>query len=199
MTRIEDAEVAVKAGADAVGLVFYPASPRHVTIQNAAIIAASIPAFVTLVGLFVDPDPEQVVRTLNSVPIDLLQFHGDESDEFCSQFGRNYIKALRVSSLKSLTDRAFAYPNAKALLLDSYQPGLPGGTGVVFDWEMVPEKLPLPLILAGGLSLPLIEAAITKLKPWALDVSSGVESEKGVKDPTKIINFIEEVRRVDCR
>ena len=151
ITRIEDAQEAVSNGADAIGLVFYGPSPRNVELEQAASIAASIPAFVTVVALFVNPDAEQVQRVLNHVRIDLIQFHGDEEDGFCSQFQRPFIKAIRVRQASDVVASCLRFPNAVGILLDSYKPGVPGGTGETFDWSLVPDQLTKPIILAGGL------------------------------------------------
>lgn len=199
LTRSEDAVAAAGAGADALGLVFYASSPRHVSLEQAAAIAAVVPPFVSIVGLFVDPDHDYVREVLRRVPLDLLQFHGGESATFCQQFDKRYIKALAVGATQPLRARVMAYPDAAAVLLDAFKPGVPGGTGESFDWGLVPDDLPLPFILAGGLDASRVEPAIRQLSPWALDVSSGVESAKGVKDAGKIIAFIKEVRRVDIQ
>lgn len=197
LTRGEDALAAAGAGADALGLVFYSSSPRHVSLEQAAAIAAVVPPFVSIVGLFVDPDQDYVREVLRRVPLDLLQFHGSESATFCQQFDKRYIKALAVRTTQALRARVMAYADATAVLLDAFKPGVPGGTGESFDWGLVPDDLPLPFILAGGLDASCVESAIRQLSPWALDVSSGVESGKGVKDAGKIIEFIKEVRRAD--
>lgn len=193
LTRLEDVQAAVDAGVDALGLVFYGPSPRAVQIDQAAVLADAVPAFVTVTGLFVDADAETVASTLKAVKLDLLQFHGDESPEFCEQFQRPYIKAIRVSPETDLKSLAARYSNARGLLLDTYRPGVPGGTGETFDWELIPEGLDLPVILAGGLTPGNIGSAISRVKPYGVDVSGGVESSKGVKDQTLIQNLMKEV------
>lgn len=196
LTRPEDVRAAVEYGADAIGLVFYPPSPRSVPIEQARALAAMVPAFVTVVGLFVNPEPEAVEEVLTSVPLDLLQFHGDESPEFCAQFGRRWIKAIRVREAGQI-ERAFEdYGNASGLLVDAWDPDRYGGTGKAFNWQLIPRERPLPLILAGGLSSDNVSAAVEQVRPWAVDVSGGVEKGKGIKDKRKIFHFINEVHRV---
>jgi phosphoribosylanthranilate isomerase len=176
ITRIEDGTAAAGAGADAIGLVFWSGTPRCVSFDQARAIAAALPAFVTVVGLFVDPAPEAVRAALAEVPLDLLQFHGDEPPDLCASFGRPYIKAVSVKPGVDLLQYASRYSGARALLLDAFQPGgLPGGTGTTFDWNEVPGGLPRPMILSGGLTPQNVGAAIRALRPWAVDVSSGVE------------------------
>lgn len=196
ITRKDDALVAARAGADAIGLVFYAPSPRSVTVSQAAEIVRALPPFVTTVGLFVNPEPEFVRDVLASVPLDLLQFHGDESEAFCDQFDRRWIKAVRVRQALDIGDAFKAYSRSSGLLVDAYDPQRYGGTGATFDWTMIPESRPLPLILAGGLNSANVSAAIEAVQPWAVDVSGGVEREKGVKDPTRIVEFLKEVNRV---
>ena len=197
ITRPEDAEAAVKAGADAIGLVFYPPSPRAVTLEQAATAVADVPAFVTVTALFVNPSVEEVQRVLDSVRIDLIQFHGDEDDDFCRQFKRPYIKAIRVRQASDVVASCVRFPDALALLLDSYKPGVPGGTGETFDWSLVPDTLPKPIILAGGLAPDNVASAIQQVHPFAVDISGGVEASKGIKDHGKIKAFMNEVYRVD--
>lgn len=197
ITRVADAEQVVAAGADAIGLVFYEASPRNVDIQQAKLIARSVPAFVTVVGLFVDPSPEFVRRVCEEVPLELLQFHGDEDNGFCTSFGRRFIKAVRVKPGVSLASIEAAYPDASGLLLDTYVSGTPGGTGQAFDWNLIPQGLQAPLVLAGGLNAANVADAISQVHPYAVDVSGGVEASKGIKDPSKILEFVREVRRGD--
>lgn len=196
ITRIEDALCAAKQGADAIGLVFYAPSPRAVGIQQAANIVAALPPFVSTVGLFVDAEVSFVNEVLASVSLDLLQFHGDETPDYCSQFARPYMKAIRMREDVSLEAAVLAYEGAKALLLDSYQPGLPGGTGRTFDWGRIPEKMQKPIVLAGGLDASNVTQAVQQTSPYAVDVSGGVEASKGIKDAAKIAAFINEVRRV---
>lgn len=197
ITRVEDAHQVVNAGADAIGLVFYPPSPRAVTIAQAADIAAVVPAFVTVTALFVNPTAEQVQSVLDNVRIDLIQFHGDEDDGFCRQFNRPYIKAIRVRQASDMVEACLRFPGALSLLLDSYKPGVPGGTGETFDWSLVPDDLNKPIILAGGLSAENVAAAIAEVRPFAVDVSGGVEASKGIKDAGKIQAFMNEVYRVN--
>ena len=192
ITRRQDAEFAVDFGADAIGLVFYADSPRAVTIAQAEIIIELLPPFVSVVALFVDAEPEFVRECIGSLAIDLLQFHGDESPEYCDQFERPYIKAVRMHEGIELQVVEKRYQGALALLLDSYQPGVPGGTGQKFNWSWI-EELTKPIILAGGLNSQNIASAIQQVKPYAVDVSGGVEMEKGIKDKEKIDAFMQEV------
>ncbi len=196
ITRVEDALAAAEAGADAIGLVFYAPSPRAVDAEQAARIVAALPPFVTTVGLFVDADPSDVREVLACVPLDVLQFHGEESDEYCRQFGRPFLKAVRVQSAEQLADVAARWPGASGILLDSYKPGVPGGTGEVFDWRLVPANRDWNLVLAGGLTAANVHQAISEMRPWAVDVSGGVEASKGIKDVEKINAFVQEVKRV---
>lgn len=182
------------AGADAIGLVFYPPSPRHVDAQTAASIVAALPAFVSSVGLFVDAAPEAVANVLAATPLDLLQFHGDESPDYCRSFGRPYIKAVRVKPGLDLLEYANRYHDARGLLCDAYSPTAPGGTGERFDWNLLPADLPLPLILSGGLLAANVGEGIRACAPWAVDVSSGVERQRGVKDMQLAREFITAVR-----
>ena len=198
ITRPEDAAEVVAAGADAIGLVFYPPSPRAVNPEQARVVVAGIPAFVTVTALFVNPSVEEVQTVLDAVRIDLIQFHGDEDDGFCSQFNRPYIKAIRVRQASDMVEACVRFPGALSLLLDSYKPGVPGGTGETFDWSLVPEDLNKPIILAGGLSPENVALAIADVQPFAVDVSGGVEASKGIKDAGKIQAFMNEVYRV-CR
>lgn len=193
LTRLEDVQAAVKAGADAIGLVFYEPSPRSVDLQQAAELAKAVPAFVTVTGLFVNPTVAEVTEVLKQVDLDLLQFHGDESATFCEQFGRPYIKAIRVREETDLQAHAVDYQNAKALLLDAYRPGVPGGTGETFDWGLIPADLNCPVILAGGLNSSNVAEAIAQVKPYAVDVSGGVESAKGIKSKRLIETLMKEV------
>jgi len=197
ITRPEDALAAARAGAHAVGLVFYAKSPRHVTPARAAEIIRVVPPFVTTVGLFVDATAEGVRAALAEAPVGLLQFHGDETPEFCRQFKRPYVKAVRVKAGVNLLQYAQDYHDAKALLLDAYVEGLHGGSGAAFDWSLIPRGLPLPVILSGGLTPENVTEAVRRVKPSAVDVSSGVESAKGIKDAQKIAAFIKGVRNAD--
>lgn len=199
ITRAEDALAAAHCGADAIGLVFYERSPRHVSIAQAAQLAAALPPFVSVVGLFVNAEAALVREALAQVPLDLLQFHGDESPEFCAQFARPYLKAIRVKAGVDLLQCASDFRTAKGLLLDAHVEGIPGGTGATFDWSLIPEHMPLPVILSGGLATENVAAAIKQVRPYAVDVSSGVEASKGIKDAAKIARFIQEVKQADVR
>ena len=188
LTRLEDVLVAVEAGADAIGLVFYPPSPRYVDLDKAAELARAVPPFVTIVGLFVNADPALVRETLAVVPIHLLQFHGDEDEAYCRQFDRPYMKAARVRPGMDLVQYAAAFPSAQAILLDAFVDGF-GGGGKVFDWSLIPSALGKPLVLSGGLDAANVGEAIVRVRPAAVDVSSGVEAAKGIKDAEKIRAF----------
>ena len=190
ITRVEDALIAVAQGADAIGLVFYPPSPRYVTPVQAAEIVNALPAFVTVVALFVDASRADVEAVLSQVNIDLIQFHGQESADECRQYGKSYMKAIRVKSDTNLIQYTTEYSDAKALLLDTYAEGVPGGTGQVFDWTVIPKNLSKPIVLAGGLDAENVEQAIRQVKPYAVDVSGGVEFKKGIKDAAKIAAFM---------
>lgn len=194
ITRIEDALSAAEAGADAIGLVFYAKSPRAVSVQQARTIIAALPPFVTTVGLFVDASRQELEEILAAVPLDLLQFHGDESPAFCEALQRPYIKALRVKPGDDLAAQVAAYGQASGVLLDTYVPGIPGGTGEAFDWSLVPQGLNKPIILAGGLVAENVAAAIRQVRPYAVDVSGGVEAGKGIKDAEKIRAFMRAVK-----
>lgn len=198
ITRTEDALAAISSGADAIGFVFWQQSSRNILPQQASIITQNIPAFVTTVGVYVDPTVDWVHETSTTAHLGLLQFHGDESPEFCDQFALPYVKALRIKEGVDLLEYADRYQNAKALLLDTYSANLPGGTGEVFDWELIPTDLSLPIILSGGLTSDNVVHAITKVKPWAVDVSSGVEASKGIKDIDKISAFMQRVKNCEC-
>lgn len=195
ITRIEDALAAVAAGADAIGLVFYAKSPRAVSVPQARAIIAALPPFVTTVGLFVDASRCELGEILDAVPLDLLQFHGDETPAACDGFHRPYIKALRVKPGDDIAAQVAMYKNASGVLLDTYVPGIPGGTGEAFDWSLVPAQLSKPVILAGGLTAENVAHAITQVRPYAVDVSGGVESAKGIKDAAKISAFMQAVKR----
>jgi phosphoribosylanthranilate isomerase len=193
ITRVEDALTAVKNGADAIGLVFYAASPRNVTISQAQEIANKIPAFVSVVGLFVNAEASFINEVISQVKIDLLQFHGDETPEECAQYALPYIKAIRVKIDTNLVQCSKDFSTAKALLLDTYTEGVVGGTGHVFDWNLIPKQLAKPVILAGGLSTGNVAQAIQQVSPFAVDVSGGVEISKGIKDAAKIAAFMQQV------
>lgn len=193
------ARLAAEAGADAIGLVFYGDSPRYVQAEIAAEVAAAVPPYVMTVGLFVNASQNEISNILTRVPLDLLQFQGDEEPEFCERFNRPYVRAVRMEEGTDLLEYARRFKRAKALLLDAHVPGLPGGTGRTFDWKLVPRNLPIPLILSGGLDSGNVADAIRAVRPWAVDVSSGVEASRGVKDPAKIVEFIRSVGDEDAR
>ncbi|MBE2257752.1 MAG: phosphoribosylanthranilate isomerase [Candidatus Accumulibacter sp.] len=193
LTRVADLEDAVHAGADALGLVFYRPSPRFVDLPTAARLARAVPPFVTLVGLFVNADPMVVRSTLAAVPMHLLQWHGDEDEAYCRQFDRPYIKAARVRPGMDLLQYAAGFPSAQAILLDAFVDGY-GGGGKVFDWSLVPRSLGKPLVLSGGLDADNVGEAVRRLQPDAVDVSSGVEASKGIKDVGKMNAFVAAVR-----
>jgi phosphoribosylanthranilate isomerase len=198
ITRPEDARSAADSGADAIGLVFYPRSPRAVSVEQASEIVASLPPFITSVALFVDESVDEINRVLNRVPVDMIQFHGDETAAFCSSFGRPWIKALRVRpdlDIRALTER---YADARAILLDAWQEGVPGGTGRQFDWALVPASLPRPVVVAGGLNPDNVGEAVSRLRPAAVDVSGGVESSPGIKDAAEIGRFVAAVRKAEA-
>lgn len=197
ITNSEDAKLACDSGADAIGLVFYPPSPRNVTIEQAVKVLSTLPPFITSVALFVNAQRQEIEQVLDQVAIDLIQFHGDESEEFCSSFNRPYIKAVRMKEGLDLYAIQNDYTSARGLLLDTYKKGIPGGTGEAFNWDKVPHDLNLPVILAGGLVPDNIAQAIKQVKPYAVDVSGGVEAAKGKKDSAKIIRFMENVKHAD--
>lgn len=190
ITRPEDARTALRAGAHALGLVFYPASPRAVDIEQARAIAREAGPFVTLVGLFVNATPEEINAVLDQVPLQLFQFHGDETSDECTRYGRPYIKALRMRPELDVSAAMAAHPHASGFLLDAYRKGVPGGTGETFDWERVPRNPERPVILAGGLTPDNVHQAIVATRPYGVDVSGGVEAEPGLKDTDKVNQFI---------
>ncbi|PTV61134.1 MULTISPECIES: phosphoribosylanthranilate isomerase [Pseudomonas] len=195
VTRIEDALAAAEAGADAIGFVFYAKSPRAVDVRQARAIIAELPPFVTTVGLFVNASRCELNEILEVVPLDLLQFHGDETPQDCEGYHRPWIKALRVRPGDDLEAACRLYAGARGILLDTYVPGVPGGTGEAFDWSLVPARLGKPIILAGGLSADNVGQAIAQVKPYAVDVSGGVEQAKGIKDAAKIEAFMRAVKQ----
>lgn len=195
ITRLEDAQAAVDLGVDALGFVFWPNSPRFVEPSQAAAIIRRLPPFVTAVGLFVDPEANTVAAALDA-GCDLLQFHGDESPEDCARYNRSWIKAIRVAPTTDLRAAALRYTGARGLLLDAFVDGVPGGTGSRFDWTLIPHDLALPVVLAGGLTPENVGDAIRAVRPFAVDVSGGVEAAKGIKDRVRMAAFIEGVRRV---
>ncbi len=194
ITRIEDAMAAAQAGADAVGFVFDPKSPRHIHPDQALKIARALPPFITIVGLFVNAAPDTIEGVLGHVPLDLIQFHGDEKPEQCRRYHRSYIKAIHMQPDIDLHEKARLYGDATGLLLDSYVADVPGGSGRAFDWSRVPRDPGKPLVLAGGLTPENVAEAIRQVRPYAVDVSSGVEQSKGIKDHQKISAFVEVVR-----
>lgn len=196
--RVEDALSAIELGADALGFVFWPKSSRSVTPNDVRQIEVILPPFINKVGVYVDPTAEWVAETSAAGCLSLLQFHGDESPEFCDQFSLPYIKAIQVKDGIDLLQYVTRYSNARGLLLDTYTAGMRGGTGQVFDWALVPQDLPLPVILSGGLNPNNVASAIKQTRPWAVDVSSGVEATKGIKDKTKIAAFMQGVRDSEC-
>ncbi|EKT4466131.1 phosphoribosylanthranilate isomerase [Pseudomonas putida] len=195
ITRIEDALAAAEAGADAIGLVFYAKSPRAVDVHQARAIIAALPPFVTTVGLFVNASRCELNEILEAVPLDLLQFHGDETPADCEGYHRPWVKALRVRPGDDLEAACQQYASARGILLDTYVPGIPGGTGEAFDWSLVPASLSKPIILAGGLSAGNVGQAIAQVRPFAVDVSGGVEQAKGIKDAAKIEAFMRAVKQ----
>src|SRR5688572_3577727 len=196
ITRPGDARAAAEAGADAIGLVFYPPSPRYLSGERAIEIRDALPPFVQTVALFVNPDAAQVAQVIGRVRPGMLQFHGEETPQFCGQFGLPYVKACRVRQGTDLLEYLRPFSGASAWLLDSFVEAY-GGVGERFDWSLVPAKLERPLVLSGGLDHGNVAQAIRKLRPWGVDVSSGVESAKGIKDAAKIAAFISEVRNAD--
>jgi len=193
ITQRQDAEFAAEIGVDAIGLVFYAPSPRAVSIAQAKEIVAGLPPFVSIVALFVNASQSDVEACLSALPIDVIQFHGDEEAAFCEQFNRPYMKAIRMQDETDLTALSKEYASASALLLDSYQAGLPGGTGQTFDWSMI-KDIDKPVILAGGLTPENVGSAIVQVSPYAIDVSGGVEQAKGIKDETKMYDFMQKVK-----
>ncbi len=198
ITRPEDGVAAARLGVDAVGLVFYPASPRAVTIAQGRAIVKQLPPFVTVVGLFVNASEQMIREVLDGVPLDLLQFHGDEPPECCGIYGRPYVKALAMREDMDVQRESVRYADAAGLLLDAWHRELRGGSGERFDWTRIPRDLDKPLILAGGLTPENVQAAMAQVQPYALDVSSGVESSKGVKDPRRMARFMRNVTAFHC-
>lgn len=193
ITSVKDAIFAVNAGADAIGLVFYATSPRFITIEQAQQIVAAIPPFVTVVALFVNALPTEIKTVLTQVRIDIVQFHGDETPSDCEQIKLPYYKAIRVKADTNLLQYEVEFSSAKALLLDTYSDAAFGGTGQVFDWGLIPKSLTKPVILAGGLTAENVALGIKQVRPYAVDVSGGVEQSKGVKDVAKIAAFMHAV------
>ena len=198
ITRPEDGVAAALLGVDAIGLVFYANSPRCVDIEAARAVCAALPGFVTVVSLFLNPDTALVNKVLAEVPVDLIQFHGAEPAAFCRGFNRPYIKALGMADQLDLATKAAPYQDARGLLLDSHAIGDAGGTGLAFDWQAIPPDFRRRIILAGGLKPDNIAAAIRAVRPYAVDLSSGVESAPGIKDVVRMTRLMNEVKRVDC-
>jgi phosphoribosylanthranilate isomerase len=196
-TRAEDAVTAAYLGADAIGLVFYAPSPRNVGIAEAQAIVKALPAFTSVVALFVNERPQRIHEVLRQVPIDLLQFHGEEAPEACRLYGKPYIKAVRMQPETDVAALAEDYADAAGLLLDAYHPGVQGGSGSRFDWSLIPPHCALPVILAGGLDAGNVKQAMQRVRPYALDVSSGVERDKGIKDASKMAALLTEVYACD--
>ena len=196
ITNLQDAKVVIDEGVDAIGLVFCENSPRYINISKAKEIVENTMPFVNCVGLFVDAEKEYINDVLKEVALDTLQFHGQESEQACALYNKPYIKAIRMNENINLSEEVEKYFSAHALLLDTYIEGLPGGTGIVFDWDLIPKDMAKPIILAGGLNASNVKDAIKKISPYAVDVSGGVEAEKGKKDPSKIKEFINEVMNV---
>jgi len=196
-TRVEDAVFAARSGADAIGLVFYPPSPRHVGIGQAIQIVAALPAFVSVVALFVNEEENTIREVLARLPVDFIQFHGEETADACRIYGKRYIKAVSMRDDVDIAALAEAYHDSSGLLLDAYHPDARGGTGNRFDWGKIPPHCPLPILLAGGLDASNAGLAVRAVRPYALDVSSGVEQDKGIKDPKKITAFMRAVTEED--
>jgi phosphoribosylanthranilate isomerase len=198
-TRPDDAVTAIRLGADAVGLVFYQPSPRNLDVETARSIVSVLPPFATVVGLFVDEDEMVVRKILDRVRIDLIQFHGEESPDYCRRFGKPYIKAVRMRSETDLATVVRAYSDAAGFLLDAWHPNAMGGTGHRFDWELIPKELRQAVVLAGGLAPDNVGEALRAVRPYAVDVSSGVEAGKGIKDAGKMAAFLKQVHEYDHR
>ncbi len=196
ITQLEDALLAAKLGANALGFIFAQNSPRVITVEIAKQVLAALPPFITLVGVFADMPAHDIAAILNQVPLQVLQFHGDETEADCKQYGKAYIKAFRIKPDCNINELIDQYPTASAVLLDSYHPQLLGGTGLTFNWQAIPANLTKPIILAGGLTPTNAAQAIRQAKPYAIDVCSGVELYPGKKDPTKLTAFFNEVKRV---
>ena len=198
ITRVEDGLQAARLGVDAIGLVFYENSSRHVSLSRAAQICAALPAFVTTVALFLNAEADRVNQVLEALPVDLIQFHGNESADFCAAFSRPYIKALGIAGEQDLLARAGDYADARGILLDSHASGAAGGTGHAFDWSRIPEAMRRNIILAGGLKPDNVADAIRAVRPYGVDLSSGVEAQPGIKDTVLMTQLMNEVKRVDC-
>jgi phosphoribosylanthranilate isomerase len=198
ITRPEDGQLAAQLGADAIGLVFFESSPRCVTIRQAQDVVRALPPFVSVVGLFVNAPSSRIETVLESVALDVLQFHGDEPPQQCAVYGKPFIKAVRMKEDVDLPAMERDYDQAQGLLLDTYVKGTPGGTGQRFDWSNIPATVTKPLILAGGLTPENVAQAVQQVRPYAVDVSGGVESAKGIKDKAKLTAFLQAVRNADA-
>ena len=196
ITNLEDARAACDAGADALGFVFYGPSPRNVEVETAKTILAQLPPFITAVGLFVNPDEQFLGTALEQLSLDLLQFHGDEPEAECVRWGKPYLKAVRMKEGIDLAEQCQTYHSSRGILLDTFVAGTPGGTGQAFDWQIIPPDLSKPIVLAGGLDPSNVAEAVRQVKPWAVDVSGGVEASKGKKDHALIKAFITGVHSV---
>lgn len=194
ITRVDDALAAARYGADAIGLVFYEDSPRHVSIEQAQSIVAALPPFVSVVALFVNANKTYIDEVVSGLRVDILQFHGEEVETDCARYNLPYMKAVRVKEGTNLIQYEKNYSSACALLLDTYSEKMVGGTGETFNWSLIPAELSMPVVLAGGLNQHNVSDAIKQVKPYAVDVSGGVEQSKGVKDPEKIAAFLRQVR-----
>jgi phosphoribosylanthranilate isomerase len=199
ITRVSDGLLASELGAYAIGLNFCRESPRYAQLNDARKICSALQPYLAVVGVFVNPEASYVYNVLRELPLSLVQFHGRETPEFCAQFGVPYVKAVRVGSDVDLLQYAAWYSPARALLLDAFVAGRHGGTGHSFDWKLIPRDMPLPIILSGGLNEANVKAAIRQVRPWAVDVASGVESSPGIKDAAKMAAFIREVEDADIR
>ena len=198
ITRPEHASAAAGAGADAIGLMFYEPSPRYVTPARARAVCAALPPLVSVVGVFVNPQPGEIETVVEGLPVDLLQFHGEEPPELCAGTGKPYVKAVRVRSRDDIVKAAARYTDARALLLDAHHDALWGGTGSRFDWSVVPDDVGRPIVLAGGLTPANVADAIRLVRPFAVDVSGGVESAPGQKDAESIERFMKEVASAEA-
>lgn len=196
-TRVKDAVFAAHLGADAIGLVFYKPSPRNVSVSTAQQIVAALPPFISKIGLFVNATQAEVQHILSNIPLDCLQFHGDENEDFCRSFSLPYIKAIRMSSDIDVSQLIQRYTSASGILLDAWHEKIVGGTGKTFDWARVPMNSPIPIILAGGLTVDNVADAIQCVHPYAVDVSGGIESAKGIKDQENMTTFINEVNKIE--
>lgn len=199
LRTVEHIQLVADCGADAIGLVFHESSPRHVDLKTAQMLRQSVPAFMTVAALFLDAEDALIEQVIDQVNPDCLQFHGSETPDYCEQWQRPYIKGIPMGSVDDANAYADAYNGAQGFLLDSHAAGRQGGSGDTFDWSKIPSDFHYPLILAGGLTPLNVASAVAQVRPWAVDVSSGVESAKGIKDDSLIRQFCNEVKRVDCQ